>query len=133
MNISSDFRKTIEKVMYDKKVKKYEIVEEQDEELNIIKRRSSKDFPYIVCNIQPTSNELIKERYGLDIKAKYCITCSDIDNNLKLGDYIEYSRKLYPQKGLYPSKNLYMPSSKEYQITGLLNFDSHMKVFVDEI
>ncbi len=112
MNISNDFKSTMEKVMYDKKIKKYEMVEEQDEELNIVKTKSSNSFLDIVCNIQPISNELIKERYGLDIKAKYCITCNKCD--LKIGDYVEYIEK-------------------NYQVTGKLNFDSHMKLFIDEI
>lgn len=93
MNISNDFKSTMEKVMYDKKVKKYEVKEEQDEELNIVKTKSSDSFLDIVCNIQPISNELIKERYGLDIKAKYCITCSKCD--LNIGDYVEYTDKNY--------------------------------------
>ena len=112
MNISNDLKSTMEKVMYDKKIKKYEMVEEQDEELNIVKTKSSNSFLDIVCNIQPISNELIKERYGLDIKAKYCITCNKCD--LKIGDYVEYIEK-------------------NYQVTGKLNFDSHMKLFIDEI
>ncbi len=93
MQISNDFKSTMEKVMYDKKVKKYEMTEEQDEELNIVKTKSSDSFLDIVCNIQPISNELIKERYGLDIRAKYCITCSKCD--LNIGDYVEYIDKNY--------------------------------------
>ena len=93
MQISNDFKSTMEKVMYDKKVKKYEMTEEQDEELNIVKTKSSDSFLDIVCNIQPISNEIIKERYGLDIKAKYCITCSECD--LNIGDYVEYLDKNY--------------------------------------
>ena len=93
MQILNDFKSTMEKVMYDKKVKKYEMIEEQDEELNIVKTKSSDSFLDIVCNIQPISNEIIKERYGLDIKAKYCITCSECD--LNIGDYVEYLDKNY--------------------------------------
>lgn len=108
-SLPKNFSEIISKNFYDKEITIYNKINTIDEEGNeIIGSKELKST--IICNITPTSNTLIKEKYGLDIEANYLITCN-VKENINLNDICEYL-------------------NVEYVVTGIFNFDTHKKIII---
>ncbi|CAM3606680.1 hypothetical protein ERUR111494_02555 [Erysipelothrix urinaevulpis] len=63
------------KYFYDKTVEFYTYKEIPSSEGGRPKKSQRVTKGSIQCNIQPTANRILKEKYGLDLDASYLITC----------------------------------------------------------
>lgn len=107
MKISKEFEQVIADTFYDKEIDIYDIIEEIGEELDVI-RKKGKIKEKLKCNVHFIGNEIAQKDFGLNIETNIMITC---DNTVaKMGDIITYNYNYYT-------------------ITGILQCDSHTKVF----
>ncbi|MEG0327747.1 MAG: hypothetical protein RR565_04735 [Erysipelothrix sp.] len=70
----------IDNYFYDKTVEFYTYEEKKSSEGGRPTKGQRETKRRIKCNIQPTAHHLLKEKYGLDIDAKYLITCSTTES-----------------------------------------------------
>lgn len=111
MQIPTNFKNMMENIMYDKKVKIYEVVEDVDEELNVVLAKGDLKET-LKCNVHNTSKEMIQEEYGLNIDSNLMLTCNN--TVAKENDIAIYK-------------------NKEYKVKAVIEYDSHIKVFLHEI
>ncbi|MDE8241993.1 hypothetical protein PT148_08980, partial [Erysipelothrix rhusiopathiae] len=76
------------KYFYDKSVEFYKYEKIGSSEGGRSKKGEKVAVGSIQCNIQPTSHKLIKETYGIDIDAKYVVTCG-------VSEHVEKRWRLY--------------------------------------
>lgn len=96
------------KYFYDKSVEFYKYEKIGSSEGGRFKKGEKVAVGSIQCNIQPTSHKLIKETYGIDIDAKYVVTCG-------VSEHVEKGWQFY-FKG------------EEMEIVELLYYDSHLMI-----
>lgn len=112
MKIPKDFKNIMQNVMYDKELKIYEVIEEVNEELEV-ERKKGNFILKINGNVQPASHDIALRDYGLNIEANFICTCDPqikIPKNTLI-EYIEY----------------------KLEITGILIYDTHQKIFLKEV
>lgn len=107
MNISQEFKNAITEAFFDKEIKVYSIVEEVDEELCKTRKKGPLKAT-LNCNSHVISSEAVQKDYGLSIEANIMFTC-----NITAAQ--EYD--------LIDFKN------KTYTCTGIVENDSHIKIF----
>ncbi|MDE8052189.1 hypothetical protein PT155_08690 [Erysipelothrix rhusiopathiae] len=96
------------KYFYDKSVEFYKYEKIGSSEGGRSKKGEKVAVGSIQCNIQPTSHKQIKETYGIDIDAKYVVTCG-------VSEHVENGWQFY-FKG------------EEMEIVELLYYDSHLMI-----
>ncbi|MDE8044252.1 hypothetical protein PT065_08355 [Erysipelothrix rhusiopathiae] len=96
------------KYFYDKSVEFYKYEKIGSSEGGRSKKGEKVAVGSIQCNIQPTSHKLIKETYGIDIDAKYVVTCG-------VSEHVEKRWRLY-FKG------------EEMEVVEVLHYDSHLMI-----
>ncbi|MDE8264128.1 hypothetical protein PT192_08670 [Erysipelothrix rhusiopathiae] len=96
------------KYFYDKSVEFYKYEKIGSSEGGRSKKGEKVALVSIQCNIQPTSHKLLKETYGIDIDAKYVITCGT-------SEHVEKGWRLN-FKGV------------EMEVVEVLHYDSHLMI-----
>lgn len=96
------------KYFYDKSVEFYKYEKIGSSEGGRSKKGEKVALASIQCNIQPTSNRLLKETYGIDIDAKYVVT-SGVSEHVEKGWRLNF-------KG------------EEMEVVEIFYYDSHLMI-----
>ncbi|QIK57771.1 hypothetical protein G7059_07925 [Erysipelothrix sp. HDW6A] len=107
MLIPSKMNELMDKYFYDKTVTFYTIDKKIDDEGGR-KNGTSREAGKTKCNVNPTSNKMLKENFGIDVDAKLMITCNPSES-VEKGYTLSYG-------GI------------DYEVVEVLHQDSHLKI-----
>ena len=111
MKLPSKFKQTIKDIFYDKEISFYSANETKGS-LGSKTVEKGLFLEKIMGNFQFQSREVIQELFGKTIEANGLVTC--LETQADMNDFVVYL-------------------DTDYQITGILSFDSHIKIAVKNV
>ncbi len=101
MYIPKQFKKTIKRVFYDKKVEILEKKIIQDEEGGVISK-GLELISFFYGNVNFANNKEIQEQYGLEFQVNVTIT-TETKTNIKIDDIIRFQGRIFKVVEVLPS------------------------------